>query len=156
MPRNLIIAAGAVLMSFITGVYLAYNYQKNYYEAKIAKSEASYQKAYAEEKARAEKYSASFFVKSRSERTRTTDYQAQKTTAVPVQPLADNSTCVVPYGFIRLFNASATGSDTSPSDTDATPSPVNLAEVLSAIIENHGKYREAAAQIDAIRALSNH
>jgi hypothetical protein len=53
-----------------------------------------------------------------------------------------------------LFNASATGNDTHPSDFDTTTSSVNLTEVLSAIIENHGKYREAAAQINSIRALS--
>ena len=156
MPRDLIIAAIAAFATFTTGVYLAYNYQKNYYEAKIAKSEASFQKAYAEEKARGEAETARFFAESRNQRTRTTDYQAQVIKRNVTQPVVNSGTCFVPYGFIRLFNASATGDDTNPADTDSTPSSVELTEVLSTIIENHGKYREASAQINSIRALVNH
>lgn len=154
MPRSLIIAAAAVFFSFITGVYLAYTYQENRYEAKIAKQEAGYQKAYAEEKTRAEKQAADFFTKTRSERNRTADYQAQKGFSISLQPVANSGSCFVPNSFVRLFNASATGDDTHSSDFDTAASTVNLTEVLSAIIENHGKYREAAAQINSIRAIS--
>jgi len=154
MFRNLIITAGAVFFSFITGVYLAYTYQQNHYEAKIAKQEASYQKTFAEEKSRAEKQAASFFAKTRTERNRTTDYQAQRSSSVSLQPVVNGGSCVVPNSFVRLFNASATGDDTHSSDFDTAASTVNLTEVLSAIIENHGKYREAAAQVNSIRELS--
>lgn len=155
MPRNLIIAAIAAFMTFTTGVYLAYTYQKNYYEAKIARTELASQEAITKEKARGEAESAAFFARARSERTRTADYQTQTNQRPATQPVANSNTCFVPYGFIRLFNASATGDDTNPADTDATPSPVELTEVLSTIIENHGKYREASAQIESIRALVN-
>lgn len=154
MSRNLIITAAAVFLSFTTGVYLAYNYQKNYYEAKIAKQEAGFQKAYAEEKTRSEKIAAGFFARARDERSRTADYQAQRGSSISLQPMVVSGSCVVPNSFVRLFNASATGDDTHSSDFDTTPSSINLTEVLSAIIENHGKYREAAAQINSIRALS--
>lgn len=155
MPRNLIAAILAAVVSFTGGVYLAYNYQKNYYEAKISRAELASQRAIAEEKARGETEAATFFNNSRSERTRTGSYQEQKNKLSNVQPMAVSSACVVPFGFIRLFNASATGNDTTPADTDSTPSSVELTEVLTAIIENHGKYREASAQIDSIRALVN-
>lgn len=156
MPRNLIIAAIVTAVTFTTGVYLAYNYQKNYYEAKIARTELAIQKAIAEEKARGEAETAKLFAKTRNERTRTADYQTQTRTTNATQPMASSGTCFVPFGFIRLFNASATGDDTNPADTDSTPSTVELTEVLSTIIENHGKYREASAQINSIRALVNH
>lgn len=155
MPRNLIAAILAVIISFTGGIYLAYNYQKNYYEAKIARTELASQETIAKEKARGEAESAAFFARARNERTRTTDYQAQANQRTATQPVANSGTCFVPYGFIRLFNASATGDDTNPADTDSTPSSVELTEVLSTIIENHGKYREASAQINSIRALVN-
>lgn len=155
MPRNLIAAILAVIISFTGGIYLAYNYQKNYYEAKIARTELASQEAIAKEKARGEAETARFFAESRNQRIRTADYQTQINQKHATQPVAINNACFVPYGFIRLFNASATGDDTNPADTDSTPSSVELTEVLSTIIENHGKYREASAQINSIRALVN-
>lgn len=68
-----------------------------------------------------------------------------------VTPEASDA-CIVPLGFVRLFNLKAAGladSDAAfpyPAGTDAnTPTSIDLAAVASAITENDGKYHGIAA-----------
>ena len=151
--NSLYVIIAAIVLSALGGAYLAYNYQKNYYEAKISKErikqQEAYDKAVAEKQAVYEKAVVSYTTALRDEKNKSNAYAAQ----LRKMELGSHSgsVCRVTYGFIRLFNASATGESTSPQESDSTTSTIELDTVLSTIIENHGKYREAARQVDAIR-----
>lgn len=142
--------AVALLISFLGGIYLAYNYQENKYEAQISKEKLAYSEAISKEKARGEAIVATYVERLRAESKRTGDYGKQAFSLVPPK-VSSSGSCYVSFGFIRLFNASATGEVTSPSSTDNISSGVDLTTVLTTIIENHGKYREVAGQIEANR-----
>ena len=142
--------AVALLISFLGGIYLAYSYQENKYEAKISKEKLASQEAIGKEKARGEAIVATYVERLRAEAKRTNDYGRQAFSLVPPKA-SGNGSCYVSFGFIRLFNASATGETTSPASTDNISSTVDIATVLTTVIENHGKYREVAGQIEANR-----
>lgn len=151
--NGLIVVGVASLFSFLGGGYLGYNYEKNYYEAKIAKDEIGYQAEIDKAREKGARAVAQFVEQLRQEQARSAAYQNQvRAIYAGIQPGNSSSNCYVSYGFIRLFNASASGQGTEPAGTDQLIAPVDLAAVLAASIENHGKYREAAKQIDANRA----
>lgn len=139
----------ALLLTFLGGIYLAYSYQENKYEAKIAKERLAYQEAISKEKARGEAITATYVERLRAETKRTNDYGKQ---AVSMEKTSGSISdrCFVTYGFIRLFNDSARGTTSEPTSTDSQTSTVDLTTVLTTVIENHGKYREAASQVEAI------
>lgn len=146
----------ALLISFLGGIYLAYNYQENKYEAQISKEKLASQEAVNKEKARGEAIVATYVERLRTEAERTSNYGKQAFSLVPPK-ISSNGTCYVSFGFIRLFNASATGEITTPASTDNLSSSVDLTTVLTTIIENHGKYRQVAGQIEANKLyFSNH
>lgn len=142
------------------GLYLGHNYTKNHYEAQIASEKASRQealtKAVIDEQAKTQKATAGFIATLRTEQTKSAIYQGQVKALYPNGAFAINpSHCAITFGFIRLFNASATGEAALPVSTDALCSPVDIAAVLTTSIENHRKYREVAAQIEAIKASND-
>ena len=146
----------ALLISFLGGIYLAYNYQENKYEAQISKERLASQEALTKEKDRGEAIVATYVEKLRAEAERTSNYEHQAYSLVPPK-VSSNGTYYVSFGFIRLFNASATGETTSPASTDNLSSSIDITTVLSTVIENNGKYREVASQIEANKVyFSNH
>lgn len=146
----ILVSSGLALLG---GVYLGHQYEKNYYEAKIAKDKGAYQIELDKEREKSANAVAQFLDQIRQEQKRSADYQNQARALYAHLQSGDRSlNCSVTYGFIRLFNASATGENTESTSTDELIAPVDLAAVLAASIENHGKYREAARQIDANRA----
>ena len=145
------------VLSLLGGAYLGYNYQTNYYEAKISKDSLEQEKAYATrlsiEQAKKDLAIAQLFENLQAEQAKNAGYQSQAKALYRANGANNPSNnCFVDFGFIRLFNASATGQTTSPASSDSATSTIDLDTVLSAIIDNHGKYREAARQIEAIRA----
>lgn len=147
-------------ISISGGLYLGHNYTKNYYEAQIASDKASRQEAITQavitEQAKTQKATAGFINSLRIEQGKSAIYQGQAKTLYPSVAFGINpSNCAITYGFIRLFNASATGEAALPVSTDALCSPVDIAAVLSTSIENHRKYREIAAQIEALKASND-
>lgn len=147
-------------LSISGGLYLGHNYTKNHYEAQIATEKASRQEAVVQavlsEQAKNQKATAAFISTIRSEQAKSAAYQEQAKALYANGAFGINpGHCAITFGFIRLFNASASGSPTSPISTDALCSPVDLATVLSTITENHGKYRELAGQIEAIKAAND-
>lgn len=151
--NGLIVIAVSACLSFLGGIYLGHNYEKNYYEAKIAKDQGAYQIALDQEREKGARAVSQFIEQIRKEQALSAYYQNQaRALYAHHQPGDSRLNCTVSYGFIRLFNASATGENTEPASTDDLIAPVDLAAVLAASIENHGKYREAAKQIDANRA----
>ena len=146
--NSLIVIAVAAALSFGGGWYAGSKYEKNYFEALMAREKDQYNKALAESQLKYDNAAAEYFQRIRQEQAKNAHYERQVKNLYTTG--ADN--CRVTYGFIRLFNASATGDSTNPQDTDNILAPVDLATVLSTDIENHGKYREAAAQIEALKS----
>ena len=144
----------ASLISLTGGTYLGYEYQKNYYEAKISrdnlKQKEAYEKDLAKKQAEKDLAITQLFKVIQSEQAKSSSYQAQARDLFA----QSNGACNVSFGFIRLFNASATGEPTEPTTTDSATSTVDLATVLQTVIENNGKYRDAANQIEAIRTAT--
>lgn len=143
--------AQAIFLSFLSllgGIYLGHNYTKNGYEAQIAKQKASTAQEIISEQTKAQKAAAGFISKIREEQLKSSLYQADARLVLGDSLVGGG--CYLPYGFIRLFNASATGDQTAKSSSDNIASPIDLTALLSTIIENHGKYREAARQIEAL------
>ena len=146
---NIYVTIAAIVLSTLGGAYLAYKYQKNHYEAKITKIEASYAKEIAKQKEEGDKAVARYTENLRAELGKTKDLERQLR-QVSYLGSGSGTSCRVSYGFIRLFNASATGEITAPSEFDSTTSTIELDTVLSTILDNHGKYREAIRQVNAI------
>ena len=147
-------------LSISGGLYLGHNYTKNHYEAQIAAEKSSRQEAITQafliDQAKTQKATATFISTIRSEQEKSAIYQGQ------AKALYANSTfginpgnCAITFGFIRLFNASASGETSFPVSTDALCSPIDLTAVLNTSIENHRKYREIAGQIEAIKAAND-
>jgi len=149
--NGLIALFAAVTIAFGGGAYVGSKYRTNYYEAKIAKDKEVYQQALAENKAKFDLAAAEYFQQIRQEQAKNAYYQRQIKNLYSL----GSPNCNVTYGFIRLYNDSATGSSSDPQSTDNLIAPVDLATVLSTDIENHGKYREAAAQIDALKSANS-
>lgn len=149
----------AAAISLLGGIYLGHNYTKNYYEAQISIEKASREeavtKAISEEQAKNAKATKGFIATIRREQAKSAAYQEQAKSLYDINGSGERSdNCRVTYGFIRLFNASASGDTSYPNSTDSISAPVDLATVLSTSIENHRKYREVAGQIESIRAAS--
>ncbi|MBU3551389.1 hypothetical protein [Polynucleobacter sp. MWH-Berg-3C6] len=147
-------------LSISGGLYLGHNYTKNHYEAQIASDKASRQEAITQavitEQAKTQKATAGFITSLRIEQGKSAIYQGQAKALYVNGTFGINpSNCAITFGFIRLFNASATGEASLPISTDALCSPIDIAAVLSTSIENHRKYHEVAAQIEAIKASND-
>ena len=148
--KNKIAIAGfTLILFFLGGIYFGHSYTKNSYEAQIARKEAIAKQEAINSQAKAQESVASFISNARKEQIKSSSYQADARLAF--NDSSNSSFCLLPYGFIRLFNASATGDQTAQSSTDNITSSVDIATLLSVIIENHGKYREAARQIEAMQ-----
>ncbi len=145
------------ILSLLGGAYLGYSYQTNYYEAKISKDSLEqkevYEKALAEYQAKYNPAIRQLFNALQAAQATSSNYQAHAKSLYLASANGNpGANCYVSYGFIRLFNASATGESTSSTSSDSATSAIDLATVLSTTIENHGKYRQAARQVEAIRA----
>ena len=157
LPNTAIALLVSAILSLTGGIYLGHNYTKKSYEAQIAKDslerKQAYDKALEEQQAKNEKAVDGFVAAIRVQQAKNDEYQAQAKALYANQGLGmGGSTCRVSYGFIRLFNASASNSPSSPADSDSITSPIDLATVLSTVIENNGKYQDAAKQIEAIKS----
>lgn len=147
---NGIYATIASVVIFTTGgAYVTYKYQKNYYEAKISKIEADNAKAIAKQREADDSTISRLVETIKAERARTSSFERQ-IKQIGILGSGNANTCRVSFGFIRLFNASATGEISAPQDSDTTTSTIELDTVLSTILDNHGKYREAIRQVNAI------
>jgi len=148
----------------IGGAYFTKGYEVNRYEAKIERMKADQVKEVAaQEKAYAEAYrkkeieynqtTSNLYKELQNEQSKTINYEKQVVYVTRPATLSPNNVCVISNGFVRLFNASASGVSTEAELSDATPSEVDFATLLSTIIENNGKYRQLADQVNALNAL---
>lgn len=148
------------VLSISGGLYLGHNYTKNHYEAQISAEKASRQeaigKAIIEEQAKNQKATAAFISTIRREQAKSAAYQEQARALYAHNPSGSGvANCAITFGFIRLFNASASAEASEPVGTDTLCSPIDIAAVLTTSIENHRKYLELAGQIEAIKAAND-
>lgn len=89
------------------------------------------------------------------------DIQIQTRTIVKEVPTyvsaEADARCVLPVGFVRLFNAAATGADpaavTDPAGRpDEAPSGIECSEVAETVAESFGAARSNAAQLTGLQA----
>ncbi len=159
IPSAFIAVLIASVLSGASGFYFGSSYRTNYYEAKISKDELSrkqsYEKALAAHQEKSNLAVSQLFKLIQEEQSKNANYQSQvKAIYANASFGMGGNSCYVSYGFIRLFNASARGIQSNPSNTDYLRSPIDLASVLSTIIENHGKYRQVADQIESLKSAS--
>lgn len=153
--NGLIVLAISAVLSFLGGSYLGYNYEKNHYEAKINAEKAARYEALIQSESKSSLIIARYVEQLRAEQDKNAAYQNQiRVLFSRVHSGPGDINCYVPYGFIRLHNAAATGQATEPSNTDAITSDVDLATVLSTIAQNYGKYRQASEQVEAAKAAA--
>ena len=68
-----------------------------------------------------------------------------------VTPEAD-ARCVVPVGFVSVFNDSATGVvSAAPGNPDEPAAGIELSDVAVAVAENHDAYHKLAAQLEDLQ-----
>ena len=147
-------------LSISGGLYLGHSYTKNHYEAQIATEKSNRQEAIVQavlsEQAKNQKATAAFISTIRSEQAKSSIYQGQAKALYANSAFGINpGNCAITFGFIRLFNASASGETSIPVGTDTLCAPIDVATVLTTSIENHRKYREVAGQIEAIKAAND-
>lgn len=153
--NGLIVLAITACLSLLGGSYLGYTYQKNHYEAKINAEKVATYKALQQTESRNATIVGQYINKIRIEQDKSANYQNQiRHVFSGVNTQSGAAACRVPFGFIRLHNAAASGQTSEPTGTDAIASDVDLATVLSAITQNYGKYRQAAEQVEAAQAAA--
>ena len=136
--KNYIIVACA---AFFLGGWLIFGFTSHYYQGKI--SEAN-QKALEQKDAiqrNGDQLVAQYIEQIDKLATHNATLQKQVTLAV------GPNRCVVSNGFVRLWDASASGEASTPSSLDGAASSIDLTQVLSVALENNEKYRKLADQL---------
>ena len=129
--------------------YGAYSWTSNYYIAKIERANELALK----EKDDIEQKGDKLVVQYIDQITKVSNHNAdlQKQVALAIGP----DRCAISNGFVRVYNASASGEASAPSSLDGTPSAIDTATLLSTIIENNEKYRRLADQLTQLQAFES-
>lgn len=136
----LIIAATSALLSG----YLVFKWTSDYYSNKIEHANVQALKEKDEIQQKGDQLVADYI--QQIEKLGSANNVLQKQVYAAVRS-DNNPSCTITGGFVRLFNASALGEASSPSGSDGTPSEVDVATLLSTIIENNTKYNKVAQQL---------
>ena len=144
--KNYIIVACA---AFFLGGWLIFGFTSHYYQGII--SEAN-QKAL-EQKDAIQRNGDQLVAQYIDQITKVSNHNAnlQKQVALAIGP----DRCAISNGFVRVYNASASGEASAPSGLDGTPSAIDTATLLSTIIENNEKYRRLADQMTQLQAFES-
>jgi hypothetical protein len=141
----------AVISSLFSG-YLVYNLTSDYYSAKIEHANNQAIKEKDEIQQKGDRLVAEYVQQINRLGSVNTSLQKQVPAAVRVN---SDPICTVSSGFVRLYNASATGETSSPSGTDGTASEVDLTALLDTLIENNTKYNKVAQQLIELQTFEN-
>jgi hypothetical protein len=144
--KNYIIVACA---AFFLGGWLIFGFTSHYYQGII--SEAN-QKAL-EQKDAIQRNGDQLVAQYIDQITKVSNHNAnlQKQVALAI----GSNRCAISNGFVRVYNASASGEASAPSSLDGTPSAIDTATLLSTIIENNEKYRRLADQLTQLQAFES-
>jgi hypothetical protein len=144
----LIVAAA----SAVVAGYGAYSWTSDYYQAKIAHASLLAEKEKDDIQRKGDQLVADYIKQIDKLSNNNASLQRQIAMATSHR---DGSVCVVSDGFVRLYNASTTGTTTSPSSTDGTTSRIDEAALLAVVIENNAKYLKIAQQLKDLQAYEN-
>jgi hypothetical protein len=145
IKNYIIVACGA----FFLGGWLIFGFTSHYYQGIISQAN---QKAL-EQKDAIQRNGDRLVAQYIDQITKVSDHNAalQKQVTLAVGP----GRCAISNGFVRVFNASASGEATAPSGLDGTPSAIDTATLLSVAIENNEKYRRLADQLTQLQAFES-
>jgi hypothetical protein len=141
----------AIISSALSG-YFVFDWTSKYYTVKIEHANSQAIKEKDEIQRKGDQLVADYVKK--IDRLGSTNTVLQKQIYSAVRPNS-NDPCTVTSGFVRLYNASATGETSSPDSTDGTTSKVDAATLLSILIENNTKYNKVAQQLIELQAFEN-
>lgn len=141
----------AIISSVLSG-YFVFDWTSKYYTVKIEHANSQAIKEKDEIQRKGDQLVADYVKK--IDRLGSTNTVLQKQIYSAVRPNS-NDPCTVTSGFVRLYNASATGETSSPDSTDGTSSEVDAATLLSVLIENNTKYNKVAQQLIELQAFEN-
>jgi len=139
-------------LSGVIAGYGAYSWTSDYYIAKIEKSNLEAEQKVNDIQQQGDRLVADYVKQVEQLGYVNASLQQQISGAVHTN---NNSSCTIPNGFIRLYNASATGQASSPSSLDGTPTSLDLATILSVSAENNSKYLKVAEQLRELQAYEN-
>ena len=142
-----------LIVAAVSGVvvgYSAYSWTSDYYEAKIEKSNIEAEQKVNDEQRKGDQIVAQYIKQIEALNGVNTSLQRQISAAVRPD---NGASCTITNGFVRLHGASAIGSESAPSSTDGTPSPIDLATLLAVDAENHAKYLKVAKQLEDLQAF---
>lgn len=140
--KNQVIGAVA---AFIIGVYFGYHYTSEHYQDKMEAAKAKTREDVISLQRQGDEIAAMYTKKIKDLHEKVLTYEQQK------RDVLRNSTCNLSVGFVRLYNASAAGEATSPSNVDVAPSGVDTATLLDVLIANNIKYNEVADQLTKLQ-----
>jgi len=132
--------------------YSAYSWTSDYYIAKIEKSNIQAEQKVNDIQRKGDQIVATYI--QQIGKLSDTNVSLQRQISKAVRPL-DNSSCSITNGYVRLYNASATGQTSSPSSSDGATTSLDLATVLSVAAENNAKYLKVAQQLEDLQAYEN-
>jgi hypothetical protein len=139
-------------LSGVVAGYGAYSWTSDYYIAKIEKSNLEAEQKVNDIQQQGDRLVANYVKQIEQLGSINASLQQQISGAVRTN---NNSTCTIPNGYVRLYNASAIGKTSSPSSLDGTATSLDLATVLSVAAENNAKYLKVAAQLKDLQAYEN-
>jgi hypothetical protein len=132
--------------------YGAYSWTSDYYQAKIAHASLLAEKEKDDIQRKGDQLVADYI--KQIDKLGSVNASLQKQISSAVRPNND-APCTIDGGFVRLYNASATGQTSSPSRSDGTTTSLDLATVLSVAAENNAKYLKIAQQLKDLQAYEN-
>ena len=133
----------ATISALLSG-YLVFDWTSGYYSNKIEHANVQALKEKNEIQQKGDQLVANYI--QQIEKLNTSSNALQRQVPAVVLPNYNNS-CTISSGFVRLFNASALGEASSPSGADGATSEVDVATLLSTVIENNTKYNKVAQQL---------
>ncbi len=139
-------------LSGVIAGYGAYSWTSDYYVAKIEKSNIEAEQKVNDIQRKGDQIVATYI--EQIDKLNATNNSLQRQISKAVHP-DDNSSCAITNGYVRLYNASATGQTSSPSSSDGATTSLDLATVLSVAAENNAKYLKVAKQLTDLQAYEN-
>jgi hypothetical protein len=139
--------------------YVAYSWTSDYYVAKIERANLEVEKEKVAIQQKGDKLVADYVstIQQLGSVNANLQKQINNQSVQTIYVTKDNGShvCGVSNGFVRLYNASALGEDSTPSGSDAAPSSVDLATVLSVAAENNAKYLQVTEQLKDLQKFLN-
>lgn len=134
-------------VSSLTAGGITYRFTADHFEAKIAIANDKAREDILSVQKQGDEIVAGYVLKLKDLNAKVVSYEKQKQSAI------GSSKCDLSNGFVRLYNASASGSTTSSGVADGASSGVDAATLFDVLIANNIKYNEVVKQLEALQAF---